>query len=110
MPKQLRPEFSRGYNAVRVKVKKNSRFTMSCYNCDFFYQAEGDDHEMCQNPDVLKYDMVITENGVYCNRWVLFVRETSALDVVKKGSVRTKHGARKQELATKPKARRSSDS
>lgn len=30
--------FSRGYDPVREKVSKGSKYTMSCYNCEYFYQ------------------------------------------------------------------------
>lgn len=76
--------FTRGYDDVRRKVEKGSRFTMSCYNCDFFYQAVGDKTEVCQNPDVLKYDMVVTETSIYCNRWVLTKRKQSVKSMFKK--------------------------
>lgn len=76
--------FTRGYDDVRRKVEKGSRFTMSCYNCDFFYQAVGDKTEVCQNPDVLKYDMVVTETSIYCNRWALTKRKQSVKSMFKK--------------------------
>lgn len=76
--------FTRGYGEVRQKVEKGSRFTMSCYNCDHFYQAVGDKEEVCQNPDVLKYDMVITETSIYCNRWELTKRKQSVKSMFKK--------------------------
>lgn len=77
--------FSRGYDGVRRKVEKGSRFTMSCYNCDWFYQAVGDKEEVCQNPEVLKYDMVITETSIYCDKWVMTHRTQSAKGLFKKG-------------------------
>ena len=76
--------FTRGYGEVRQKVEKGSRFTMSCYNCEHFYQAVGDKEEVCQNPDVLKYDMVITETSIYCNRWELTKRKQSVKSMFKK--------------------------
>lgn len=63
------PLFSRGYRPIRDKISKRSRFTMSCYNCSYYYQAVGDKEEVCQNPNVLKYDMVITDTSIYCNQW-----------------------------------------
>lgn len=77
--------FSRGYSDVRERVSKNSRFTMSCYNCEYFYQAVGDTTEVCQNPDVLKYDMVVTESSIYCNRWKLCSRKQDVKSLFKKG-------------------------
>lgn len=76
--------FTRGYDDVRRRVEKGSRFTMSCYNCDYFYQASGDKEEVCQNPDVLKYDMVITETSIYCNRWKISRRTQSVKGLFKK--------------------------
>lgn len=68
-------KFSRGYDKVREKVAKGSKYTMSCYNCEYFYQDFGDKEEMCQNPEVLKYDMVVTSTNIYCNRWKLTKRQ-----------------------------------
>lgn len=62
-------KFERGFKPVRDKVSKGSKYTMSCYNCDYFYQTEEDEEEVCQNPNVLKYDMVVTTSSIYCNRW-----------------------------------------
>ena len=76
--------FSRGYSDVRRRVEKGSKFTNSCFNCDFYYKAEGDREELCQNPEVLKYDMIVTETGIYCNRWRLTRREQSAKSLFKK--------------------------
>lgn len=64
-----KPVFNRGYNEVRQRVEKGSRYTMSCYNCDYYYQAVGDKTEVCQNPEVLKYDMVVSETSIYCTKW-----------------------------------------
>ena len=76
--------FTRGYNEVRKKLEKGSRFTMSCYNCDHYYQAVGDTTEVCQNPDVLQYDMVVTDTSIYCNRWELVKRKQSVKSMFKK--------------------------
>ena len=48
-------KFNRGYKEVRDRVSKGSKYTMSCYNCDYFYQDFNDKEEVCQNPNVLKY-------------------------------------------------------
>ena len=61
--------FSRGYHISREKLAKNSYYSRSCFNCDCYYQASGDREEMCQNPDVLEYDMVVSDNNVYCLKW-----------------------------------------
>lgn len=77
--------FTRGYSDIRNRLSKNSRFTQSCYNCEYYYQTAMDKEEVCQNPDVLKYDMVITESNIYCNRWKLCSRTSSIKSIFKKG-------------------------
>jgi hypothetical protein len=61
--------FSRGFKDVQQIMKKRSTFVISCFNCHYYYQKEGEPKELCQNLNVLKYDMVITDNNIYCNRW-----------------------------------------
>lgn len=61
--------FTRGYDDQRERMKKNSTFTRSCFNCEFYGQCEGDTEEVCQNPNVLKYDMVSDGNNIYCLYW-----------------------------------------
>lgn len=73
----FRKTFNRGYNEVRQRVEKGSRYTMSCYNCEYYYQAVGDKTEVCQNPEVLKYDMVVTETSIYCTKWKLAERAST---------------------------------
>lgn len=70
-------KFDRGFKPVRERVGKGSKYTMSCYNCDYFYQSFGDREEVCQNPNVLKYDMVVTANNIYCNRWKMCRRKSA---------------------------------
>lgn len=70
-------DFSRGYDPVRQRVAKGSKYTMSCYNCEYYYQEFGDKEEVCQNPNVLKYDMVVTPTNIYCNRWKMCKRRKS---------------------------------
>lgn len=76
--------FSKGYKDVRERVSKGSKYTMSCYNCDYYYQEYGDTEEMCQNPNVLKYDMVITPTNIYCNHWKISSRKSAT--TFKKGT------------------------
>jgi hypothetical protein len=79
-------EFTKGFKEVRDKVQKGSKYIRSCYNCAHFYQAVGDDHEVCQNNSVLEYDMVVTENNIYCGLWKpLDPIRTKALFKGKKG-------------------------
>lgn len=59
----------RGYKDVREKLNKSPKFSMSCTNCKYYYQAVGDLEECCQNTEVLEYDMTFEENRVYCLRW-----------------------------------------
>lgn len=68
-------KFERGFKPVREKVSKGSKYTMSCYNCEYYYQSFGDREEVCQNPNVLKYDMVVTQTSIYCNRWKMCSRK-----------------------------------
>lgn len=77
--------FTRGYNDVQAKLSRRNRFVMSCYNCEYYYQAEGDEDEMCQNPEVLRYDMTVSENGVCCAKWKPLVRSQSIKGLFKKG-------------------------
>lgn len=72
-------KFTRGFSEVREKVSKGSRYTMSCYNCEYYYQDEDDTAEMCQNPEVLQYDMVVTPTNIYCNRWKPVQKKTPAM-------------------------------
>lgn len=61
--------FTRGYKECREKLSKNSTFSRSCFNCEHYYQASGDKEEVCQNESVLSYDMVVTDNQIYCVKW-----------------------------------------
>lgn len=80
--------FSRGYSECRKRVEKGSKFTNSCFNCDWYFKADGDREELCQNPEVLKYDMIVTESGIYCNRWRLTQREQSVKGLFRKKGVK----------------------
>lgn len=70
--------FTKGYKTVRDRISNGSKYTMSCYNCNYFYQDFDDTEEVCQNPEVLKYDMVVTPTNIYCNRWRITNRKESA--------------------------------
>ena len=67
--KKKKPIFTRGYQESRERLAKNSFYSRSCFNCIYYYQASGDKEEICQNPEVLQYDMVVTESSVYCLKW-----------------------------------------
>lgn len=67
--KQKKEILTRGYKPIRDKIKKNSRYVRSCFNCLHYYQAVGDKEEVCQNPNVVEYDMVYEKNLVFCLHW-----------------------------------------
>ena len=77
-PTTKSPIFNRGFREVRQRVEKGSKYTMSCFNCEHYYQAVGDKTEVCQNPEVLKYDMVVTETSIYCTKWELVKRANNS--------------------------------
>lgn len=62
-------EFGKGFDIIRAKARQRNQYLMSCFNCDYYYQAYGDSEELCQNPDVLEYDMINTSSSIYCLRW-----------------------------------------
>ena len=82
--KQRRPIFTRGYSESREKVSKSAMFTRSCFNCDYFYQAVGDKEEVCQNTNVLKFDMVFDNNNMYCVHWTQSKRTKDETSLFKK--------------------------
>ena len=90
-------KFTKGFKNVRDRVRKGSKYTMSCYNCEYYYQAEGDTEEVCQNPSVLKYDMVITQNSIYCNYWKLCKRNRSkkGVETVERKKIAVKKARKK---------------
>lgn len=61
--------FSRGYKEIKEKVEKTAKYTRSCENCTFYYKTDEDDEELCQNPNVLAYDICVEENRTYCSFW-----------------------------------------
>ena len=67
--KSKRPIFTRGYRESRERLLKNPYYSRSCFNCAYYFQASGDKEEVCQNQEVLQYDMVVTDNNVYCVKW-----------------------------------------
>ena len=82
--KQRRPIFTRGYSESREKISKSAMFTRSCFNCDYFYQAVGDKEEVCQNTNVLKFDMVFDNNNMYCVHWTQSKRTKGETSLFKK--------------------------
>lgn len=61
--------FSRGYNEIRKKMNTSAKYTKCCNNCAFYYKDRSDKEEVCQNSQVLEYDMVYEDNRVFCCRW-----------------------------------------
>ena len=61
--------FSKGYSEIRQRMRKSCGYTMSCFNCKYYYQAVGDKEETCQNDSVLEYDMIVEGHRVYCTKW-----------------------------------------
>lgn len=66
MKKQL---FTRGFEETRKKVLSNPYYIRSCFNCIYYYKIPFDEEEMCQNSDVISYDMLITNNNICCLKW-----------------------------------------
>jgi len=67
--REKKPIFTRGYKECRSKVNSGSKFVRSCFNCAYFYQEHGDTEEVCQNTDVIEYDMIVEGNTIYCLKW-----------------------------------------
>lgn len=61
--------FSKGYGAVREQTNRCAVYLKSCESCDFFSQEDGDTEELCQNPNVTRYDMSVTETNICCSLW-----------------------------------------
>lgn len=82
--KQRRPIFTRGYSESRERVSKSAMFSRSCFNCDSYYQAVGDKEEVCQNTNVLRFDMVFDNNNMYCVYWTQSKRTKGETTLFKK--------------------------
>lgn len=82
-------QFSRGYSDSRNKVKKAVKFMRSCFNCDFFYKTMSDKEEVCQNPNVTQFDLVVEDNNAYCCFWKQSGRESED-SLFKKGTGRNR--------------------
>lgn len=70
--------FGFGYSGVHSRLSKKSKYTMSCYNCNWYYQTPSDLEETCQNPDVLPYDVTVDEYGVCCSKYEPIRKNNSA--------------------------------
>lgn len=60
---------SRGYSSIREKVTKSARYMRACENCKFYFQTTEDEEEVCQNPEVLEFDICQDGDRVYCAFW-----------------------------------------
>lgn len=67
--KEKKSIFTRGYDESRKRMQKNSYYSRSCFNCAYFYHMHGDSGEVCQNNEVLEYDMIVDGNNIYCLKW-----------------------------------------
>ena len=63
------PRYSRGYDTARDRARQHAKIICTCFNCDYYYQGKYDTLEVCQNPEVLQYDMVVEGNRIYCIQW-----------------------------------------
>lgn len=76
--------FSKGFKPVKEKINKGSKYIASCYNCAYFYQTEEDDEEVCQNNNVLQYDMVVTPTNISCCHWKYVLKKEESDNGFKK--------------------------
>lgn len=60
--------FTTGYAPIYKKAKDN-RYIWSCDSCKYYYQGIGDKEELCQNSNVLEYDIKVDGNRVFCGWW-----------------------------------------
>lgn len=61
--------FTKGFTPVKEKVEKSFRYSRSCDNCEFYLKEKEDEEEVCQNPNVLPYDVCVEENRTFCSFW-----------------------------------------
>lgn len=61
--------FQQGYGFVRKRMREYPRGMMSCQTCNYFYQDENDDYEVCHNQNVTRFDIIDTEFGTTCSLW-----------------------------------------
>lgn len=62
-------KLTKGFKPIREKVVKSARYMRACDNCKYFYQTPEDEEEVCQNSNVLEYDICVDGNRVYCTFW-----------------------------------------
>ena len=64
-------KFKRGYEVFHEQVD-NSRNRVNfanCFSCKYFYEDFGDHEELCQNSEVLRFDVCRVGNRVFCSFW-----------------------------------------
>lgn len=86
--KSEKPIFTRGYSECRDRLATNAYYTRSCFNCAYYYQASGDKDEVCQNTDVLEYDIVTEKNNIYCLKWTPNTNKSKQQTLFKRGRSR----------------------
>ena len=58
------PLFKVGVKALQEQINKKRLFHIaSCYSCIYFHEED------CHNPNVTEFDMIETEDKLYCNFW-----------------------------------------
>ena len=90
------PRYSRGYDTARERARQHAKVICSCFNCDYYYQGKYDTSEVCQNPEVLEYDMVVEENRIYCIQWQPTQKKRKTEQVKKTGVFAPKKRGEKQ--------------
>ena len=56
--------FKRGYDEIEKKIQK-SRYLKNCFSCRFY----NDEKDECDNNQVLKYDVTVTDGKPCCHKW-----------------------------------------
>ena len=79
-------ELKRGFLPIREQIQSKSRFLRDCNNCKHFYQDTSDEEELCQNEQVLEFDICVDKERTYCCYW-----QPTEEKVKKQESVKTKH-------------------
>lgn len=78
--------FEKGYRVAKEVAQNSPKYFRTCFNCQYFFKTDKDSEEVCQNDKVLRYDMIMTDTAIYCNRWKLHGSTVlTAKDLFKKG-------------------------
>lgn len=70
MSKKERPLFTRGFKELKEKQQKGIKFIRHCNSCHFYFSEVEGQEECCQNESVLPYDVVMTEDSIFCHYWL----------------------------------------